>query len=134
MSFLQYANDFASDDLLHIEPIDRELTPVENELVRRAHICIRTIKHQRDNFDRISLGYVEEYLHDTKEVSSIMETVYNGDVPDILPLTLASDLYDVDYSGFNDLTSDQQKIIKTLAMYICISAKDTITKIIKEEH
>lgn len=129
MIFKEFCREFATDEPIQIRsmyPI--EFTPVENELIRRAHILSNNIKHKMDVLDRIEISYIEEKLKDKDAVVEILESCYHGEIPGFLPMHLTAILYDCDPEEFNNLSADKQQIIKTLAVYICISAKDKISK------
>lgn len=135
MYFLTFAQQFAPDEIIQIDPktestyselIDGRGSFDDNEkvLIQRAHVLCNQIVNRMDKLDRTEIYHVESALSDKSAVIDILESHYHGEIPDIVPIYLSRVLYKTE---FNALDQTQQQIIKTLAVYICISAKDKIT-------
>lgn len=95
-----------------------QVTEVPNDIAERVTTLCNMMKPKMNKLDRIEIPFIEALFHDMDIVEDIMEKEYNGDVPDYLVETFSTNLYGQEFAS---LDSDQQAIIKTLSVYICIS-------------
>ena len=80
-------------------------------------ITITNLKNKIDIFDRISIPYIEDRFENEYDVKACLDLKDMGDIPDGIINRLSMGLYD---KMFNDLTNEQQAIIKVFSTYICI--------------
>lgn len=88
------------------------------DLKQRADALVEIMKNKMGILDRVPIPFIEEAFIDHDRVEMLLKNFRNGDVPDYLLIVFSQRLYGREFA---DLTVEQQAIIKTLAMYICIS-------------
>ena len=119
MFFEQFCMNVASD--IHItEPLNDVSQVPSYDIQSRVHNLIKQLVYKMDILDHVHVWYVENALSDMTEVEEKLKSFNNGDVPDWVINELSTNLY---RQSFQELNKNQQSIIKTLAVYICISGK-----------
>lgn len=106
--------------------ITTPLSPIEEpsyEIQRLTHVLIVQLVNRMGILDHTHVWHVENAFNELESMDRIEEILkerYNGEIPNWVIESLAMNLYRV---RFHELNETQQAIIKTLAVYICISAK-----------
>ena len=116
MKFLQFCRQIATPVIVE-EPLDPNST-VSDDIKSRANVLCDIMKTKMDILDRIEIPFIEARFQDIDHVEDILEKYHNGDVPDYLLKLFSTNLYGQEFTSLN---LDQQAIIKTLSVYICIS-------------
>lgn len=119
MIFSKFCKQFATPVIV-TDDLELSETPSEDVIKRVNVLCNEIMKPKMDILDKIEISFIEARLQDMEHVEDVLEHHYNGDVPDYLLHMLSTNLYG---SEFNQLNLDQQAIIKTLSVYLCISMK-----------
>ena len=116
MKFLQFCQRITTPFIV-VENLsnDAEMTP---DVRGRVSVLCHIMKPKMEILDRVEIPFIEALFHDMDVVEDIMEQEYNCNVPDYLLREFSTELYGLDFASLN---ADQQAIIKTLSVYICIS-------------
>lgn len=115
MDFLTYCKKIATND--HVVITDDRNVPEQYEQV--TNVTISILKPKMSRLDRIEIPFITAKLNSCKTITDIIEEKLNGDdVPDGILNTLSDGLYG---KSFNDLTIDEQSIIKVVGIYLIIS-------------
>lgn len=121
MGFRQFCTRIATDNIINIStPEDPMTVEIPFNLESSIRVLTDTLKPLRKRFDTISIPYVEKCFDDMGKVYNIMDEEYDGDVDEGIPYALAMYLYD---KSFNDLSMDEQAIIKVLTVYLLVQNK-----------
>lgn len=87
-----------------------------NEKIKNV---VTYVRPRVGRLDRIEVPFIRTAFEDmTKVKKTLEEKTENGEVPDGILQKLSLDIYEKE---FNDLTTEEQAIIKVLACYIIIS-------------
>ena len=79
---------------------------------------IEIMKPKLTVLDKISIQFIEDAFTDIEAVTKKLDAdTENGDIPDSILNVFSSELYG---KTINELTDDEQNIIKVLSTYICI--------------
>lgn len=115
MDFLTYCKKVATND--HVVITDDRNVPEQYEQV--TNVTITILKPKMSRLDRIEIPFINAKLNSYETISDVIEEKLNGDdVPDGILNTLSDGLYG---KSFNDLTIDEQSIIKVVGIYLIIS-------------
>lgn len=126
MGFRQFCKRIATDNTINITiPEDPMTVEIPYNLENTINVLTNMLKPLKKRFDTISVPYVEKYFNDMANVFKIMDEEYNNDVDDGIPYALSMYLYD---TQFNELSADDQAIIKVLAVYLLVQNKSKSTK------
>lgn len=126
MGFRQFCKRIATDDTINITiPEDPMTVEIPYNLENTINVLTNMLKPLKKRFDTISVPYVEKYFNDMENVFKIMDEEYNNDVDDGIPYALSMYLYD---TQFNELSADDQAIIKVLTVYLLVQNKSKSTK------
>jgi hypothetical protein len=104
------------DDLI----VDESLVP--DILKTRAQVLISIMRTKMEILDRIEIAFVERVFDDMDKAEKLLAEYNHGDIPDYLLKELSEKLY---HRQMKELTDDEQTIIKTLSLYICISIQSS---------
>ena len=126
MGFRQFCKRIATDDTINITiPEDPMTVEIPYNLENTINVLTNMLTPLKKRFDTISVPYVEKYFNDMENVFKIMDEEYNNDVDDGIPYALSMYLYD---TQFNELSADDQAIIKVLTVYLLVQNKFKSTK------
>ena len=121
MGFRQFCKRIATDNVISINvPEDPMTVEIPFNLENHIRVLTNTLKPLRKRFDGVSVPYVEKCFDDMGAVYDILNEDYNNDVDDGIPYALSMYLFD---TQFNDLSADDQAIIKVLAVYLLVQNK-----------
>ena len=115
MKFLPFCQRISTPFIV-VEPV--QVSEMPEDIAKRVKALCDIMKLKMDKLERVEIPFVESLFQDIDKVEDIMEKEYNGDVPDYLLHNLSTNLYGQEFAS---LDADQQSIIKTLSVYICIS-------------
>jgi len=118
MLFGQFCKQFASNELITEPFTDAETA--SDDIKARAQVLCDIMKPKMDILDKVEVVFIEAALQDPEYVESTLAQYNQGDIPDYLFKKFSETLYQ---TPFQELTLEQQSIIKTLSAYICVSAQ-----------
>lgn len=98
--------------------IKDEVLNVPTEYEATVNSIIQIMKPYVNKFNVTHFKFVENALANKQRfISAVEKSTVNGDIPDAIICKLARGLYD---KTINEVSDEQQAIIKVLACYICI--------------
>ena len=118
MLFGQFCKQFASNELITEPFTDSETAP--DDIKARAQVLCDIMMPKMDILDKVEVVFIEAALQDPEYVESTLAQYNQGDIPDYLFKKFSETLYQ---TPFQELTLEQQSIIKTLSAYICVSVQ-----------
>lgn len=121
MIFDQFCKQIASNELL-TDPIVCSEDDADDILKERAQALCGIMRLKMNKLDRIEIPFIEENLKDLNRVEQLLSEYNQGEIPDYLLMTFSEKLYGI---PFNELNIDQQSVIKTLSIYICVSIQSS---------
>lgn len=115
MAFYDECVKVTTTDRIHIEIEDLN---VPDKYITATNSIIEIMRPKLDKLKIVSIGFIEsELVNKNKFISKLEASTDDGDIPDAIICKLARGLYD---KSINEVTDEQQTIIKVLACYICI--------------
>jgi hypothetical protein len=126
MGFRQFCKRIATENTIEITiPDDPMTVGIPFNLESPIQVLTNTLKPLKKRFDSISVPYVEKCFSDMEKVFKVMDEEYDNDVDDGIPYALSMYLYD---TQFNELSADDQAIIKVLTVYLLVQNKSKSNK------
>jgi len=113
MYFLQFCKSITKQEICTMPDVNDCVDP---RIMDRAEILFKQMRTKTNIFDRIEIPYIESELQDQDKVQRILMQYNDGDIPDYL-FRKFSELF---HKPFNDLNIDEQSIVKTLSVYVCM--------------
>ena len=115
MDFLTYCKKVATND--HVVITEDRNVPEQYEQVTK--VTINILKPKMSRIDRIEIPFITAKLNSYETITDVLdEKLDGGDVPDGILNTLSEGLYS---KSFNDLSIDEQSIIKVVGIYLIVS-------------
>lgn len=119
--FAEMCNRVATDVRISLDPNKNYSLPEEYNVI--ASNLVKQLRPKMSRLSTLRISYIQDMFSDMNLVADILhektrET--NGVIPEDLFAWLSYNLYDHEL-GINDLSDEQQAIIKVLACYIIIS-------------
>lgn len=115
MDFLTYCKKVATND--HVVITEDRNVPEQYEQVTK--VTINILKPKMSRIDRIEIPFIMAKLNSYETITDVLdEKLDGGDVPDGILNTLSEGLYS---KSFNDLSIDEQSIIKVVGIYLIVS-------------
>lgn len=115
--FAEMCNRVATGLRIELDPTKNYSLPEEYNGI--ATNLLKQLKPKMSRLSTLHISYIQNLFSDMNLVAELLnEKTTNGVIDENLIAWLAYNLYDV---GINDLTDEQQAIIKVLACYIIIS-------------
>lgn len=103
---------------------NRLTCPYTTDIPERYKVPVKTLiddlKCKKDIFDKINIPYIEPIFDGSYDIdisAELDDKLPDGEIPDGIINVLAEGIFG---NKPNELTDDQQAIIKVLAVYICI--------------
>ena len=121
MSFKNMCLKYASDE--HIQVDDTSLN-IPDGYKRFVEWLIAYMKPKMHSLDTISIDFIEKYFEDVDDLTKLLNDNTNDEeIPDSVINVLSNELYDG--KSVDELTDDEQAIIKVLSVYICIQKSNS---------
>lgn len=107
--------NIASDEML---TVDTSITEYPDKYETPLNSLIIIMKNKMEILDKISIKFIESAFDNMSSVQEALDkNTDKGEIPDGIINKLSTELYHI---SFNDLTQEQQAIIKVLSCYLCI--------------
>lgn len=117
VSFKDFCKQVVTNYRITSDDVGTDMT-VPPYFESQVESLIEIMRPKMNRLDRVSVRFIEEYFENIDKVPELFDTNRpTGDVPNSIINKLSTELYG---KPVNDLTDDEQAIIKVLSCYICI--------------